>query len=209
MKLTYNTGEPILPGDYALIDNRQVIVSSFISREVSERKGYSNFIGIRLIDDLNFTREILWLIPEERLISATLEEITISQKTKARISLLKRGEFRYLNSGVPVCVGDVVAIERTFGLMSLCQICSVIYEVISLGEIIAADGTSIQNPGCLITDKIFGTLNHSTVEFLDGEGFLSDDWAHVFFIRRGGLCRPPRPKDPISAALWDETFKEQ
>ena len=207
MKLTYKTGEPILPGDYALIDNRQVIVSSFVS-QVSEKKGHCNFVGIRLIDNLNFTREILWQIPGEYLVSATPEEITISKKAQSRISFLKRGEFRYLNSGEPIRVGDVVAIERSFGLMSLCQICRVIHEAVPLGEIIATDGTSIQNPGCLVTDKIFGTPNHSTVEFIDQEGFLSDDWAHVFFIRRGALCRPPRPKDPVSATLWDEIFKE-
>ncbi len=75
------------------------------------------------------------------------------------------------------------------------------------GEIVAADGTSIKNTGCFVTDKIWGNTKFSTLEILDDRDFLSDEWEHVYFVRRGNLTPPERPKDRMLQELWDNLFK--
>lgn len=212
MKIRYYTGEPVLPGDRVLLDGEtEAILDRFVFEAVPLwhlRK--LKFLGLLFTDRCGREITLIDAIPEYRFQEISAGEAAHYKEIWSRVMFSGRGELRYLNSNDIVLVGDIVAVQESFGFMKLCQISEIVYGKHAAGEIIAEDKTSLSNTGVLVTDKIFGRRNFSSFEILDEDGTLSDDWRHVFFVQRGRLTLPDVSgiDDPATLQLFDRVMKQ-
>ncbi|MCR5183478.1 MAG: hypothetical protein K6B46_02110 [Opitutales bacterium] len=113
MILTYKTGEPVWLGDHVLAAGTPAVIRSFTwNKDYSVRLYIENISGKSL--------STIDVIPEDNRSLLPADTSVACDSEWKNVSFLKRGEIRYVTSGVPVKVGDVVAVEQSFGLMKLC-----------------------------------------------------------------------------------------
>lgn len=210
MKLRYDTGEPVLLGDRVLLKNdRRYVLACYVKPGTFlwETQNLKHF-GLLFVNEAKFEELVFDVIPGECEQEASTLEFFKFKRTWSEVKFIERGVPRYSNSNDIVKVGDVIALEESFGFMSLHQISGIVFGPRKAGELIAKDGTSISNTGVFITDKIFGVQNYSTLEILDAEGYMSAEWEHAYFVRRGTLAYSPPPVNTPARELWETLLRK-
>lgn len=186
--LNYTTGEPVHLGDSVFLPNGEpAILGNYVLMGSPLSEIFPvDYIGFLFYKNDNSTF-FLDAIPENFL-GVKKEDKENFFRIWNKIKFDKRGTaMRYSNSNNIVKLGDIIAVWDSGNSMRLCQVSTIVLGRPERGYVMAKDTTSISNTGILITDKIYGEKDCSSIEFLNDDNYMSYDWEHVHFVYRGTL----------------------